>query len=151
MLPVNYLILLLNHNTDASNTTHSIRFMRFTRIARFVRLIKLAKIAQLRVMMRVFKDFLHRLGVSGQEVEFFVRMVLLVAVMLGIGHFIACLWLHVGRTNLEEDKGWMAGNHELVRLEGPNGTLGLVKHEYVREQYIDSFYWAIVTMSSVGK
>ena len=144
-------MLIASQNVDNSNLAHSTRFMRFMRIARFVRLIKLAKIARMRDMMRIMKDFLSQLGISTQEVEFFLRMILLVLVMLGIGHLIACLWLHVGRSNLEQDEGWMAGVHELQRIAGPNDTWTIVHGEYVREQYIDSFYWAIVTMSSVGE
>jgi hypothetical protein len=151
VLPLNYIVLLLSSNVDSSNLAHTTRFMRFMRIARFVRLIKLAKIARMRDMMRIMKDFLAQLGISTQEVEFFLRMVLLVLVMLGIAHLIACLWLHVGRSNLENDDGWMVGIHELQRISGPNGTRTVVQGEYVREQYVDSLYWAIVTMSSVGE
>jgi CRP-like cAMP-binding protein len=150
VLPINYIMLWVSHNTDQSNLAHSTRFMRFMRIARFVRLIKLAKLSQLRDVMRIVKEFLAQIGISAQEVEFFLRMLGLVAVMLGVGHITACVWLHIGRANLEMNEGWMVGSHELARVVGPNGSFVLVEGQYVHEQYIDSFYWAIVTMSSVG-
>ena len=150
VFPFNYIIMIISANTDAGNLAHSTRFIRFMRVARFIRLIKLAKVSQLRDAMRVLKEFLQTVGISPQEVEFLLRMIALVAVMLGIGHLMACMWLHVGRTGLENDEGWMVGSHELARVTGPNGTWIMVEGVYVHEQYVDSFYWAIVTMSSVG-
>ena len=150
VFPFNYIIMIISANTDAGNLAHSTRFIRFMRVARFVRLIKLAKVSQLRDAMRVLKEFLVTIGISPQEVEFFLRMCGLVAVMLGIGHLMACMWLHVGRTGLENDEGWMVGSHELARIQDENGTWIMEEGVYVHEQYVDSFYWAIVTMSSVG-
>jgi hypothetical protein len=152
VLPFNYIMLFVSSNTDNSNIARSARFLRFIRVARFVRLIKLAKLSKLRDAMRAFKEFLNCLGISAMEVEFGLRMVGLVILMLGVGHLTACLWLYVGRSGLGQDppQGWMVGSHEIARVTLPDGTLALEAGKYVHEQYVDSFYWAIVTMSSVG-
>jgi hypothetical protein len=171
VLPFNYIMLAVS-SSDNSNLARSTRFIRFIRVARFVRLIKLAKLSQLRDAMRYFKDFLAMIGISAMEVEFALRMVGLVVIMLGIGHIIACLWLHVGRSGLSRDppEGWMVGSHEIGRIVLPDcipvdciiqstgilpdcvpvDCITVEEGEYVHEQYVDSFYWAIVTMSSVG-
>lgn len=152
VLPFNYIMLILSSNATASNFARSARFLRLIRIARFVRLIKLAKLTQLKDAIRSAKEFLNAIGISAMEVEFALRMVGLVLVMLGIGHVIACLWLYIGRSGLEQQppEGWMVGSHEISRFALDDGTLVLEEGKYVHEQYVDAFYWAIVTMSSVG-
>ena len=152
VLPFNYIMLFVSSNSDSSNIARSARFFRFVRAARFLRLIKLAKLSKLRDAMRVLKEFLNCLGVSALEVEFGLRMIGLVVLMLGVGHVTACLWLYVGRSGLQREppEGWMVGSHEIARIALPDGTIGLKEGEYIHEQYVDAFYWSIVTMSSVG-
>jgi hypothetical protein len=64
--------------------------------------------------------------------------------------------LYIGRVNWKESgTGWMVSGIDEVTLESiPYGNYSRVgnQHNWDRDyaMYIDSIYWAIVTMSSVG-
>ena len=61
--------------------------------------------------MALLKNWCIQVGVSGQQVEFAVRIGTLVIVMLGMGHLVGCVWLHIGRTGLANAEGWMVNSH----------------------------------------
>ena len=102
--------------------------------------------------MKVFSAFLDSVGVSVTQVEFVLRQVVLVGVMLVIVHLVGCLWLSVGREGAKSSEGWMimSGNPSLGVIFHGDGSFEMTDGEYVHAQYIDAVYWAVVTMTSVG-
>ena len=114
--------------------------------------IKLAKLTRLRDALKVFSAFLDSVGVSVTQVEFVLRQVVLVGVMLVIVHLVGCLWLSVGRDGAKSSEGWMitSSNPSLGVVFHGDGSFDLADGEYVHAQYVDAVYWAVVTMTSVG-
>jgi hypothetical protein len=146
VMPFNYIFMAMQEN-DSENLAKSTRFLRLVRIPRFIRLMKLAKLAAMRDLMTLLKNWCTTIGISGQEVEFAVRIGSLVVVILGVAHLVGCIWLHIGRQGLRSAEGWMVNNHLPVDCESCENVQD---GKYIHEQYVDSLYWAMVTMSSVG-
>ena len=84
------------------------------------------------------------------QVEFVLRCVVLMGVMLGMAHMVGCVWLHIGRTGVEHSEGWMTSSYSLGVTVLEDGSYAVEHGEYAHQQYIDAVYWAIVTMTSVG-
>lgn len=147
VLPIDYIMMVISDDGSTSSLARTTRMLRLARLSRFIRLMKLAKLAAMRDLMNLLKSWCTTLGISGQEVEFAVRISSLVVVILGIAHLVGCVWLHVGREGLRRGEGWMVNNHLPVNCSSCD-----VVHdgEYIHEQYVDALYWAMVTMSSVG-
>ena len=86
------------------------------------------------------------------QVEFVLRQFVLVGIMLGIVHMVGCLWLNIGREGAKNSEGWMLmSTVPSLGVEiNEDGSFVVGVDEYVHAQYIDSVYWAVVTMTSVG-
>ena len=165
VMPFDHIVrLFLAQSADEENLARATRFMRFTRIMRFARLIKLAKHQQLETAIRNLQQFLNSVGVTAMELEFALRQLGLVCILLGVVHMVGCMWLHVGRSGLmaldadglPAPEGWLFVDGWLPN----NGTAGQLSHcwanhcwpdnVYIHEQYVSALYWAMVTMCTVG-
>ena len=148
VLPADYIILLLRHNDDESNLAKTTRYLRFLRFGRLMRLIKLAKGSSMQDFLNLASEFGSNVGISPEQGQFVGRILFLVFVMLILSHMVGCLWLHIGLAGLQAGEGWMLDG--IMDGLHPAGLLLPERGEYIHEYYIDAFYWAMVTMSSVG-
>ena len=153
VLPFDHMVrLFLAQSADEENLARATRFMRFTRIMRFARLIKLARLQQLEAAIKNLQHFLNSVGVSAMELEFALRQLGLVCILLAVVHIVGCMWLHVGRSGLQAlDADGQPAPEGWLFEEGwfpANGSVP--ENVYIHEQYVSAVYWAIVTMCTVG-
>jgi hypothetical protein len=138
---------------DARNKVRSTRLIRLTKLSRFARLAKLAKLSHLRMLSKVAVQFLKNVGVTQLGVEFGLRVMGLCFLLVACAHLIACLWLHIGISYMEDEdalgfdesgdrmgKNWMLAEYGTVSEANSTG----------HRRYIDATYWVFVTVSSVG-
>lgn len=121
VLPLDQLLfavgsLLLAYGTHENSVVWGYGLLEWSvtaRLTRLLRLVRLGKIKQLFNTDQVIQSlhfWLRHLGVNKLQVEFYFRVAFLVVLILSGSHFLGCLWLHLGRTNVLERQnpmGWM--------------------------------------------
>mmetsp|Transcript_19855 Transcript_19855/g.41446 ORF Transcript_19855/g.41446 Transcript_19855/m.41446 type:complete len:805 (+) Transcript_19855:127-2541(+) len=136
-----------------SKTPESFESLKIIRVIRLLRLLKLARIFK---ASRIFKRLESRLSISFS----IIGLVKFAVLLLVIGHWMACGWCMVGGATDHQKGDWwiyidppnsttwintLAGNILGTDLEGePIQSLG------PWEIWTASFYWSIVTITSVG-
>jgi len=83
------------------------------RLMRLLRLVRLAKIKQLLNLDRLTHTvymLVKGLDVTKLQVAFWFRIIMLHMIIIAAGHFLGCIWLMIGRTNVllqQNPSGWM--------------------------------------------
>ncbi|GMH94318.1 hypothetical protein TrST_g2683 [Triparma strigata] len=117
------------------------------KIIRIIRLLRLLKLARIFKASRIFKRLESRMSVSFS----IIGLVKFAVLLLVMGHWMACAWCMVGGgvpSQLEEGSNWV--KYVACNLLGsdddgfPMGSLD------AWAIYVASFYWSIVTITSVG-
>ena len=141
--------------TIVAMVTESEKLAQAGAIIRLSRLIKLGKIAQVKstftrlnrlehVVMRALK----KLGADPTEVSTYFRMMYLVLFMLCVAHLLGCVWCHTGIAAITAGKEcWMTHYYDITNT---NATVVVQEEEIRRAAYVDSLYFMMVVMSSVG-
>lgn len=107
------------------------------KIIRVIRLLRLLKLARIFKASRIFKRLESRLSVSYSV----IGLVKFAVLLLVVGHWMACMWCMVGGGHEGQDSDtWIASILGITGLE----SLG------PWDIYVASFYWSIVTITSVG-
>lgn len=156
VIPFDFIVKLLISTGTTSTKAQSTKLLRLSRIARFARLAKLTKLTKLHECTAALRQFLHNLGISALEFEFLLRILGLVFLMFAIAHIFGCIWLQLGRVNVASNDGWMT-KMEPDDLEHLQANLPLCDdpegdgcNERHLDLYVQSIYFTLVTMSSVG-
>ncbi|GMH60073.1 hypothetical protein TrLO_g2224, partial [Triparma laevis f. longispina] len=117
------------------------------KIIRIIRLLRLLKLARIFKASRIFKRLESTLSVSFSV----IGLIKFATILLVMGHWMACAWCMVGggvASQAEEGSNWI--KYVACNLKGcdddgfPNETLT------PWAVYVSSFYWSIVTITSVG-
>ena len=129
------------------NTARSTRLIRLTKLTRFARLTKLAKLSKLRALTSTITTFMKNLGVTKLGLEFSMRVIGLLFLLIACAHLIGCLWLHVGISSIAADE---KAGHGLNWMLSEYGSVAGAESVGNFVRYIDATYWVYVTVSSVG-
>ena len=110
------------------------------------RLLRLLKLARIFKASRIFKRLESRLSVSFS----IIGLVKFAVLLLVVGHWMACGWCMVANasTTGQNETTWVnyvAGN--ILGTDDDGNVLGTLSHN---EIWTASFYWSIVTITSVG-
>lgn len=134
-------------SVGTANTARSTRLIRLTKLTRFARLTKLAKLSKLRAITTTFTSFLKNLGATKLGMEFSMRVVMLLFLLVACAHLIGCMWLHVAISTIVADE---AAGHGLNWMLAEYGSVEDANQEGNPTRYLDAVYWVFVTVSSVG-
>jgi len=88
---------------------------RLMRLLRLVRLVKIGKLMKVDVLVHNIYLLLKRANITKLQVSFFFRIFFLVALIIGCGHFLGCVWLLLGRgsaLNQQNPAGWMVSAYD---------------------------------------
>jgi len=97
--------------------------VKLLRVLRLVRMVRLLRLVRLRKLVQSVNDL-----IDSEYVSIVANIVKMIACLLAINHFIACLWFIMSK-NLNRDDSW-------VRKEG-------FEHQPWEYQYATSFHWSI--------
>ena len=81
----------------------------------------------------------------GLEFQFLLRILGLVGMMLAVAHLIGCIWLYIGRANMEDDTGWMWDSDDSNGSYAIKDLLQIRDEERDSSQYTDAYYFVLVT------
>jgi hypothetical protein len=137
VLPVDQVLRIVGALMENNQVEQFSNKLRLVRLLRFLRLVRLPKILDLRGLKIALSFIMKRIGITRGQIDFFVTLVFLVTVMLGTAHFMGCYWAATGYRELDRGDGWM---HAIYGAEDVDPAI----------VYIDSLYFALVTVSSVG-
>lgn len=116
-----------------SNNAHAALLS--TKLLRGLKVLRLFKLARIRRLRKVFAN-LEDAVYTNQSL---ISLVKLALTMLFIAHLVACMWYAVGRT--DSSKSW------LISISLDSAGLAIDTESL---QYVQSMYWAIVTMTTIG-
>ena len=137
----------------ADCVTEDASSIKMFRVFRFIKLTRLARLTQL----------LEQWRQAYPSSRFFISFAQLFFVIIGVAHWMCCVWFWVGYVN----EGWVARTGLAVvqddtALTGPGSSLipvsffdgdegsgpdGFQGHVY---EWVTSIYWAITTMTTIG-
>ena len=141
-LPFHYINFAFESEGDSST--------RIIKLLRMLRLLKLLRLARVNRLLQRYEEEFASLMTT-------FKLGKLVAVILVIGHWLSCLFFGLG--SVEEflvGEGWDAGTDSsgeqmqgwVARQFDLEGQCG---HDQCRwQKYLTSFYWATMTMTTVG-
>ncbi|CAD8107337.1 unnamed protein product [Paramecium sonneborni] len=98
----------------------------------YLDLVIILKVFQITKFSRTLFD---RLELTAIQIVI-VDLVKLVYTILAAAHFSACIWFLVGSTGDPNEISWIKAQH--------------IEDEYWFNQYMHSFYWSIITMTTIG-
>ena len=141
----------------------SARMVRLARLMRFARLARLMKLTNLRKLGAHLKKCTRLIGITKPGLHFFTQMLLLFLMVLGTMHVLSCVWIQQAFTNsifgprsaeIEEIykdavnpyNNWYDNNYGTDNTSTPD----LTNEDQRWDVYVDSAYFILVTMSSVG-
>ena len=113
------------------------KILKTSKIVKTIRLAKMARMAKLAPLMERFED---TFDINRQTVKILKLFILLIV----ISHFNACGWYFIGTLEEDPNSSWLY-KANLLSLTGTQ----LTSNE-VTEHYLYSFYWAIMTTTTVG-
>jgi len=131
-------------SADMAKLTKAMKFVRFLRLMRMLRLAKLAAIWE-RMEAQVGSLVLKQS----------MALVRVIAVLIGICHWNACIWWLVGQeVSLLQDMMTADQNHDYTTMshwtttwQSPNGQLWVERDSF--SQYIFCFYWTLGVMRTM--
>ncbi|CAD8197192.1 unnamed protein product [Paramecium octaurelia] len=98
----------------------------------YLDLVIILKVFQIKKFSRTLFD---RLELTAIQIVIF-DLIKLVYTILAAAHFSACLWFLVGSTGDPSGNSW-------IKVQN-------IEDEYWFNQYLHSFYWSIITMTTIG-
>ncbi|CAD8197311.1 unnamed protein product [Paramecium octaurelia] len=98
----------------------------------YLDLVIILKVFQITKFSRTLFD---RLELTAIQIVI-VDLVKLGYTILAAAHFSACIWFLVGSTGNPDDTSWIKAQN--------------IENEYWFNQYLHSFYWSIITMTTIG-
>ncbi|CAD8086164.1 unnamed protein product [Paramecium primaurelia] len=98
----------------------------------YLDLVIILKVFQITKFSRTLFD---RLELTAIQIVI-VDLVKLVYTILAAAHFSACVWFLVGSTGNPNEISWIKAQN--------------IENEYWFNQYLHSFYWSIITMTTIG-
>jgi hypothetical protein len=113
------------------------KILKTSKIVKTIRLAKMARMAKLAPLMERFED---TFDINRQTVKIMKLFILLIV----ISHFNACGWYFIGTLEEDPNSSWLY-KANLLSLTGTQLTTN-----EVTEHYLYSFYWAIMTTTTVG-
>ena len=137
VVPADQVVLMIGALMENAQVEEFSSKLRLIRLLRFFRLVRLPKVLDLRGLKMALSFIVKRVGITRGQIDFFVTLIFLLMVMIGTGHLVGCYWAATGYKEYEKSDGWMQYVYE-----------GKVVDPAV--VYIDSLYFALVTVSSVG-
>ena len=137
VVPADQVVLMIGALMENAQVEEFSSKLRLIRLLRFFRLVRLPKVLDLRGLKMALSFIVKRVGITRGQIDFFVTLIFLLMVMIGTGHLMGCYWAATGYKEYEKSDGWMQYIYE-----------GKVVDPAV--VYIDSLYFALVTVSSVG-
>ena len=129
-----------------SEATQAGKLLKTSKILKTIRLAKMARMAKLGVLMEKFEDA-YDLSKSG------VKLVKLFSVLIVISHFNACGWYWVGSLTENPNESWL--HYAELRVEDTTTGCENIERQVGCDDarmlhYLTSFYWAIMTTTTVG-
>ena len=108
-----------------------------------IRILKTLKVLKLLRVLRLLQSMKAAIDIfaSNRAVIRFIKLIKVLFNMVLCAHYIACLWFWIGNNGLQK----------YGDIEGENwlSTRGIVDKS-LKDQYITSLYWAIVTLFTTG-
>ncbi|CAD8053452.1 unnamed protein product [Paramecium primaurelia] len=98
----------------------------------YLDLVIILKVFQITKFSRTLFD---RLELTAIQIVI-VDLVKLIYAILAAAHFSACIWFLVGSTGNPNETSWIKAQN--------------IENEYWFNQYLHSFYWSIITMTTIG-
>eukprot|EP01052_Picozoa_sp_SAG31_P002277 SAG31_NODE_79_length_27235_cov_6.268868_6_plen_782_part_00 len=158
VVPFDYVALIVGAAINNDMLIELSASLRLTRMIRFLRLARLPKILNFRQIKTAMAFALKPIGVSSVQIDFVFTIAFLVAVMALTVHLLGCYWAWTGLHETEKyrDGVWSPGGwvwkryeEELAVFSTADETIDFIQRD-TYPYYIDSIYFAIVTVSSVG-
>lgn len=146
--PIDYIVRAAGGSQDSDEWMRNFRLLRLSRLARTTRLLRALKAKR----FQAFNSMVHTKLIQHPVMMMMWQMFRFWFFIFGLSHFIACVFLHMGRSvSLLQQPGstdvnsWLDPDY-VDRIyfthDAPAGT--------ETAQYWDALYWVIATMSSVG-
>ena len=146
------------------NQNIDVRLFGLFRVLRIMRIVKLFRFFR---MLKIFNGFMKRFVV--REIMLVFKVLKILILMLFISHFNACIWWFVGSISLQNDwASWINQNRYII-IKKQNKYCFSIPYIYVNyvyllyiysikdysdapalEQYMASWYWAVVTLFTTG-
>ena len=170
--PLDY-VLLLSGDAQTSEEARNMRLLRIMRIARTMRLARVLRLMRTSKLQAV-TDYIQSKLISFPVARLTYKMLMLWLLIFAVGHIIGCFWLHEGIINAGvpphgswiDHRNWYKHDSACEPIEGEdNPELDVLArtpsfHVYLEcidleriskgHMYIESLYFSIVTMTSVG-
>lgn len=97
-----------------------------------IALLRLPRLLRLPQFYRIFNRWETNIKINPT----LIRMYKLVILIILITHWVACIWFMIGSWESSSENSWLISNS--------------LQSESKRTQYINSLYWAITTLTTVG-
>jgi Ion transport protein len=128
--PTYIVIVEVFKQQNDKNVVDFVRFIKLIRVFRLIRFLKLLKATKLKKFLSFLENFMN----ANQVLNSFLTLIMIIAFS---AHWFGCIWHYVGIISLDSySTNWM------VKYGFQDNT--------VWERYVDSVYWAVTTMSTVG-
>lgn len=170
--PLDY-ILLLSGDKASSEEARNMRLLRIMRISRTLRLTRLLRLLRTS-RLQALTDHIHNKLISWPAARISYKMIGLWLLIFAVGHIIGCFWLHQGIVHAGspphgswiDHRNWYKHESACEPIDSlDNPELDVIAptpsfhvyHECIDtdritkgHMYMESLYFSIVTMTSVG-
>ena len=126
--------LILSAYLDSAKITSAITIGRNINILKLLKILKMIRLTKLKNMIMRIED-----KISSKKILSLLKIVKLILYLFLVANFFACLMFLVSSSDLSP------GTFANLLISSPNGFITSPE-----ELYIDSLYWAITTMASIG-
>ena len=131
------ILLLLMEEIIISITKFKLENSHFIQLFIFYILPKLIYLTRIFVCIKIFNKLINVIKIS-HKLRTFLKLLEIILISLIISHFLACIWYYCGkyRINKGMNDSWL--------------NLLEIQNEGKLVQYLYSYYWACITIMTVG-
>lgn len=129
-IPIDIITAALSSSSDPSKANSVIKILRLFRLTKVARVFKL-------------KIYFSRLEAACGIPSSLFDFLSLMAKVVAVGHFIACLWWGLCSAMSPPGQAWFDQFPDIVLVED-------LRNAPVKTQYMWAFYWTIATLTTVG-